>query len=231
SQNQLRTLPPEIGVLSNITDLRLSHNDLEGLPSEVGGLQSLTLLHLAHNRLEALPPEAGFWSALTELNIATNKRFSWEAGFWSALTELNIATNKMTALPVELGLLTILSRLDMANNDISVPPVEVVMRGPADVVDFMRRICDAKYSGILNLSGKSLKLVNPEIFQIEGLRVLNMSDNLLTWIPDTFHTMTLLTELAVSNNQLSTLPPSLASCEGGSLAVCEVLHSEPEHFA
>jgi leucine-rich repeat protein SHOC2 len=129
------------------------------------------------------------------------------------LTELNIATNALTSLPVEIGLLTILSRLDMSNNDITVPPVEVVMRGPADVVDFMRRICDAKYSGILNLSGKSLKLVNPEIFRIEGLRVLNMSDNLLTEIPNSFENMTLLTELAVANNQLSTLPPSLASCE------------------
>ena len=123
------------------------------------------------------------------------------------MTELNIATNALTSLPVEIGLLTILSRLDMSNNDITVPPVEVVMRGPADVVDFMLRICDAKYSGILNLSGKSLKLVNPEIFRIEGLRVLNMSDNLLTEIPNSFENMTLLTELAVANNQLSTLTP------------------------
>ncbi len=56
-------------------------------------------------------------------------------------------------------------------------------------------------------------MVNPEIFEIEGLKVLNMSDNLLTQLPDTFHTMTVLTELSVANNQLSTLPPSLMYAE------------------
>ncbi len=43
--------------------------------------------------------------------------------------------------------------------------------------------------------------------------MLNMSDNVLTELPDTFHNMTHLTELSVANNQLSTLPPSLMHAE------------------
>ena len=117
----------QVGALTALTDLRLSHNDLESLVAEVGGLVSMTVLHLTHNRLMSMPPEIGYWTSLTELSVASNR---------------------LTALPIELGLLTILSRLDIAHNEISVPPAEV-----RDLCDSRLRIvtCTCLYFATLIL--------------------------------------------------------------------------------
>ena len=52
----LTVLPPEIGKLTNLQTLNLSHNKLSSLPAEFGHLH-LTKLTLDDNPLESLPPE------------------------------------------------------------------------------------------------------------------------------------------------------------------------------
>ena len=55
----LRSLPPQVWNLTNLTFLNLEHNELTALPSEIGNLISLTNLYLGHNQLTELPPEIG----------------------------------------------------------------------------------------------------------------------------------------------------------------------------
>ena len=54
-------IPPELGSLSNLTDLSLHGNDLSGeIPPELGSLSNLTDLSLHHNELSGeIPPELG----------------------------------------------------------------------------------------------------------------------------------------------------------------------------
>jgi leucine-rich repeat protein SHOC2 len=55
--NQLSSLPPDIGNLSNLQGLYLSNNRLNSLPSEIGNLNNLCVLDLRDNRFQNIPLE------------------------------------------------------------------------------------------------------------------------------------------------------------------------------
>ena len=57
--NQLTTLPPEIGNLTNLTYLSLDGNKLMTLPPDIRKLINLTSLDLDNIQLTTLPPEFG----------------------------------------------------------------------------------------------------------------------------------------------------------------------------
>jgi Leucine-rich repeat (LRR) protein len=52
-----RYLPAEIGNLTSLTSLRLTHNQLTALPPEIGNLTNLYNLDLHPNKLTTLPSE------------------------------------------------------------------------------------------------------------------------------------------------------------------------------
>ena len=56
-KNQLTTLPPQIGQLTNLQRLHLQDNQLTTLPPGIGQLTNLTHLYLRQNQLTSLPPE------------------------------------------------------------------------------------------------------------------------------------------------------------------------------
>ena len=73
SDNQLTSLPAEIGKLTQLTKLYLSDNQLTSLPAEIGQLTQLTELNLSNNQLTSLPAEIGNMTQLTELYLSNNQ--------------------------------------------------------------------------------------------------------------------------------------------------------------
>ena len=71
--NQLRSLPPQIGNLVNLTQLGLNENMLEYLPQEVGNLTNLQILDLRYNRLEELPARLSNLVLLKRLFLRYNR--------------------------------------------------------------------------------------------------------------------------------------------------------------
>ena len=67
--NNLTSLPPEIGNLSNLKYLYLYINNLTSLPPEIGNLTNLEVLDFADNNLAYLPKEIGNLSHLEELEL------------------------------------------------------------------------------------------------------------------------------------------------------------------
>jgi len=61
----------------------------------------------------------------------------------------------------------------------------------------------------LNLKGKKLKEIPPEIFTLHNLQVLNLSKNRIKEIPAGISNLKSLQELDLSNNDLSNLPPQI----------------------
>jgi internalin A len=122
--NQLTSLPPEIGQLSALTELRLYANRLNSLPPGIGTLSALNLLDLSSNKLTALPPEIGQISALRVLFLSNNQLSTVppEIGQLSALTGLNLAGNQLTTLPKEIGRNSALTELFLHENpDLELP--------------------------------------------------------------------------------------------------------------
>ena len=54
--NVIAVLPPGLGNLALLTELRLSYNQLESLPAELSRLSRLTLLEAKYNFLAHFPP-------------------------------------------------------------------------------------------------------------------------------------------------------------------------------
>jgi Leucine-rich repeat (LRR) protein len=102
--NQLTSLPPEIGQLTHLRYLSLSHSSLTSLPPEIGQLTHLQELYLYGNPLTSLPPEIGQLTNLQELDLSDNQLASLppEIGQLTNLQTLYLDGNPMTSLPPEL---------------------------------------------------------------------------------------------------------------------------------
>jgi hypothetical protein len=101
SSNQLTTLPPEIGQITNLFDLYLGYNQLSELPPEISKLVSLRTLDLRDNLLTMLPPEI---TGLINL-------------FW-----FNLDDNQLSELPQDIGRLIFLRELSLRNNQLTTLP-------------------------------------------------------------------------------------------------------------
>ena len=95
------SIPPELGILTNLTYLNLGNNELTGsVPSEIGQLTNLTYLNLSNNQLtDSIPLEIGQLTNLWHLDLSYNQLIG--------------------TMPYEIGDLTNLSRLRLHNNLLS----------------------------------------------------------------------------------------------------------------
>ena len=64
-ENQLTSLPAEIGQLTSLQGLFLWGNQLTSLPAEIRQLTSLRVLDLSGNQLASVPAEIGQLTAMT----------------------------------------------------------------------------------------------------------------------------------------------------------------------
>nr|CAD1830434.1 unnamed protein product [Ananas comosus var. bracteatus] len=118
-------LPPSLGRLSLLTELRLSGNSLTGpIPPSFSGLRRLEFLLLNGNRLSgAIPPSVFASSSLKFLALDENQfagAIPPSIGKLSALERLDLQSNGLTGkIPMEIGNLRNLADLDLSKNRIS----------------------------------------------------------------------------------------------------------------
>ncbi|GAG52682.1 unnamed protein product, partial [marine sediment metagenome] len=127
--NNLTTLPPEIGNLTQLEYLFVTNNKLTSLPPEIGGLVSLKELYLFDNQLSSLPPEIGNCTNLKHLNINRNNLTSLppEIGNLQVLVELYLDNNLLETIPPEIGNLSeYLGGLQLDNNQLTSLPYELM---------------------------------------------------------------------------------------------------------
>ena len=94
---KLTSLPPEIGLLTNLLDLEIFGNSLTTLPPEIKNLSNLERLHVIGSDLTSLPPEVG------ELRN---------------LISLQLMANQLSELPAEIEQLEKLRWVDLSDNPI-----------------------------------------------------------------------------------------------------------------
>ena len=120
----LRTLPPEIGQLTNLTGLTLHDNQLTTLPPEIRQLTKLTYLGLRRNQFTTFPPEIAKLTKLKHLDLGENQLTTIppEIGQLTTLTQLSFSGNDLSTLPPGIGKLTNLTHLRLWDNQLSTLP-------------------------------------------------------------------------------------------------------------
>jgi Leucine-rich repeat (LRR) protein len=191
------SIPPEIGNLTNLTQLYLFDNQLTGeIPPEIGNLTNLTYLRLSSNQLTgSIPSETENLTNLTDLDLGSNQltgELPPEIGNLTNLTVLSLTGNELTgSIPPELGNLTNLTGLGLGYNQLTgeIPPV----------------IGNLTNLTGLELSGNQLTGSIPsEIGNLSNLKGLILSENQLTGsIPPEIGNLTNLIGLWLYDNQLT----------------------------
>lgn len=164
----------EMGSLSKLQHLNLSHNLLRQLPHGLSQLQALTSLTVAHNCLgqpelipgkhigsqstpTALTQSSGWWPPLTEPSSTvaagtpvsdTPTRFQW-------LTQLDLSHNSLQSLPRELCLLPQMISLNLSHNQLSTLPSEIgalLLLQRLDVSNNQLQVCVKQYVCFFSLA-------------------------------------------------------------------------------
>lgn len=123
---QLTFIPPEIRLMTRLTNLYLFNNLLTSLPSTIGMLAYLSVLQLDNNKLTYLPPEIGCLTNLRELFLDNNllQNLPDEIGNLTSIRLLSLYGNRMRMVPPILGKMIIARRdiqLSIGGNYICVP--------------------------------------------------------------------------------------------------------------
>ncbi len=205
--NQLSgSIPPELGNLAKLEELRLKNNQLSGnIPPELDNLTNLKVLSLFSNQLNgSIPSELGKLAKLEELGLSGNQlrgNIPPELGKLAKLEELWLSGNQLSGnIPPELGNLAKLEGLWLSNNQLS-----------GNIPAELDNLTNLK---VLNLSLNQLSgSIPPELGNLTNLKVLNLSSNQLNGsIPPELGKLAKLEELWLKNNQLSgNIPPELGN--------------------
>jgi Leucine rich repeat len=187
--NQLSSLPPEFGKLTNLISVHLSGNQLRSLPAEFGKLTNLTSLDLTDNQLSSLPIEFGKLTNLTSLGLSMNQLSSLppEFGKLTNLTSLDLSMNQLSSLPPEFGKLTNLTSLNLSVNPLSSLSAEI-----------------GKLTNLtsLSLNSNRLSILPTEFNKLTNLASLYLIDNQLSSLPPEFEKLTNLKYLNLTNNPI-----------------------------
>ena len=204
--NQLTSVPAELGKLTRLTSLDLGSNQLRSVPAELGRLTNLTTLVLGDNQLRSVPAELGNLTNLTTLYLYDNQLTSVpaELGKLCSLTTLYLVHNQLTSVPAELGKLTNLTRLILGSSRLR--------RVPAELGKLTKLAS-------LDLGSNQLRTVPAELGNLTKLTTLDLGINKLRSVPAELGKLTNLTTLDLRANQLTSVPAEL-----GKLAELEVLY-------
>ena len=180
-------IPPEIGELTNLTDLSLAANDFDPgpIPAEFGNLVNLRRLVLPYSNLTGPIPDSLYnLTRLEELYLNLNAisgSLSPLIGNLTNLRKLDVTENQLSGpIPPEIGNLVELRVLDMGDNR------------------FFRlnSARDRQYDASGGSPAKSKPIdgsLPPELGNLHNMETLFLSDNQLTGdIPQEYEGMTSL---------------------------------------
>ncbi|NXO33856.1 LRCH3 protein, partial [Locustella ochotensis] len=137
SRNQLSTLPGHLCRLP-LKVLIASNNKLVSIPEEIGLLRQLTELDVSCNEIQTIPPQIGRLESLRDLNVRRNNlvRLPEELAELP-LIRLDFSCNKITVIPVCYRNLRYLQTIMSENNPLQSPPAQICIKGKIHIFKYL----------------------------------------------------------------------------------------------
>ncbi len=190
----------------------LSGLSLRRLPTQIGMLKKTITLDAKNNEIQRVPKEIGHLHALHNLDLQGNafSTLPRELGRLTNLIRLNLDRTKLERIPDEIDGMTNLRVFSAAGNSLSQVPAS------------MKNLSNLRE---LNLKGNQIwQLPDGWNTLFHGLRSLDLSDNRLQALPNTFGQPAKSIELNLANNRdLAILPTKFGGFEYGSRLNDDVL--------
>ncbi|XP_052006771.1 PH domain leucine-rich repeat-containing protein phosphatase 2-like [Xyrauchen texanus] len=240
SHNGLGVFPESVCEIQTLTELYLSCNGLCAIPAHIGNLQSLQTLSLDGNQLDSLPEELGNLVQLCSLGLSFNDFPSIPSVVEKlcALDKLAMAGNRVETLGLcSLLRMTHIKSIDLRLNGLccvkseTLEPVKHLTQldlrdnqlsslDLSSVCSLETLQCQRNQLGALTLSGFSLRtlhtnnnrLTTVNIYPVPNhLTHMDLSRNLLEYLPDWVCDSRKIEVLDISHNLLSELSARLLS--------------------
>ncbi|XP_060894430.1 PH domain leucine-rich repeat-containing protein phosphatase 2 isoform X1 [Labrus mixtus] len=238
SHNRLGLFPECVCEILTLTELNLACNSLDIIPVQIGNLQSLQTLSLDGNHLSSLPEELGGLNQLNGLGLSFNNfsHISAVLERLSAVDKLAMAGNRVECLDLcTLAKMSHLKNIDLrlnglrcvkAENTEAVSQVtQLDLRDNcldsldlSSICNLETLHCQRNQLGTLTLSGFTLRMLNASSNRLTTVNIypvpnqlthMDLSQNLLEYLPDWVCDCRKIEMLDVTQNLLSELPSRL----------------------
>ncbi|XP_075572504.1 E3 ubiquitin-protein ligase LRSAM1 isoform X2 [Pelecanus crispus] len=149
TNNLTSLVPKSCSLLSLITVkvLDLHDNQLASLPADIGQLTSLQVLNLERNLLKCLPQSIGDLAQLQMLNVKGNKLKELPATVTGlrSLRTLDISDNMLQELPRVLAHIRTLETLTLDASSMTYPSPDICSAGTESIQQFLCKECGIAY--------------------------------------------------------------------------------------
>jgi hypothetical protein len=194
SKYPLTRLPPEIGLLKQLTGFMMMNSLLQELPPQFGELVHLKMVFLCNNRLRYLCPEFRHLQQLERLEITNNRLENIDpVGLLKNLEKLNVNKNQIRRLPLQM-------EWKRLNN---------LVLGENQLTELPDNLYDVRSLALLWLSQNRLSSISEKISQLSKLDTLFVDKNQLTTLPASLSRLSKLRCLSITHNQITEIPRSL----------------------
>ncbi|NXH17807.1 LRSM1 ligase, partial [Bucco capensis] len=149
TNNLTSLVPKSCSLLSLITVkvLDLHDNQLASLPADIGQLTSLQVLNLERNLLTCLPQSVGDLAQLQLLNVKGNrlKELPGAVSGLRSLRSLDLRGNMLRELPRALAHVRTLQTLSLDASSMTYPSAEICSAGTESIQQFLCKECGIAY--------------------------------------------------------------------------------------
>ncbi|KAI4880886.1 hypothetical protein NFI96_008408 [Prochilodus magdalenae] len=229
SHNRLGVFPESVSEIQTLSELTLSCNGLSSIPPCIGNLQSLQTLCLDGNHLNSLPEELGSLSQLCSLGLSFNNFPNIPAVVerLGAMDKLAMAGNRVEALELSSLLrMNHIKSIDLRLNGLhcvkneTLEPIKQLTQ--LDLRD--NRLTSLDLSAACNLETLYCQRNRLEALTISGfaLRTLHANSNRLTTV-NVYPVPNQLTHMDLSWNLLEYLPDWV--CDSRKIEVLDISHN------
>ncbi|XP_053817939.1 E3 ubiquitin-protein ligase LRSAM1 isoform X2 [Vidua chalybeata] len=149
TNNLTSLVPKSCNLLSLITVkvLDLHDNQLASLPADIGQLTALQVLNLERNLLKSLPQSIGDLAQLQVLNVKGNKlrELPGSVSGLRSLRALDVSGNQLQELPRLLAHARTLQTLTLDASAMTYPPPDICSAGTEAIQQFLCKECGIAY--------------------------------------------------------------------------------------